>query len=322
MGWAMPGRTFDIGPWPTLSLKSAHGRRGVASGLAQSRCLGLVPRRSPRRIPQPRLQRDDGLAIGRSYLRAAPNRCIAHEMGTNFKFAGETCVYCAKRPATTADPIFAPRFFAAAQRGHLPQVPACDQCGEDKSRLEADLAAALSFGAGNAEAPRLDKNSRPPRELSAAVSRSVAIGTSAVPIKPEKLSALFEMIAKGLVWRHWHIRPDRKTPVWGGILDAKGEEIFEQLLQGNARSRVDEDLDDGTLAYIGARGEDPSTSVWIFTIDGDVCLGGDRKAPHAMVSKIGVLIASQTIMRQFENWLHGGTLRRWLAALTGRRQTV
>jgi hypothetical protein len=263
----------------------------------------------------------------RPYLRPALNRCIADEMGKQFKFAGETCVYCAKRPATTADPVFAPRFFPAAQRGNLPQVPACDRCGEEKAKLEGDLTAAFAFGGSHADAPRnskgsvprLEKNSRPPRELSAAVSPSVQM---AVPIKPEKLNALFEMIAKGLVWRHWHIRPDRKTPVWSGILDTKGEEIFDRLLEGNARSRVDEDLDDGTFSYIGARGENPSTSVWIFTIDGNLSLGGDRAAPRGMVSKVGVLIASQTIMRQFENWLHGGTVRRWLAALTGRSRAV
>jgi hypothetical protein len=236
-------------------------------------------------------------------------------MGKTFKFAGETCVYCAKRPATAADHIFAPGFFAAARRGNLPQVPACDECGEEKAELEHDLAAVFASGGGHAEA---QKNGRSPRELSAAVTRSESAPQAVVAIKPEKLNTLFKMIAKALVWRHWHILPDRKTPVWGGLLDAKGEEIFDRLLEGNARSRVEEDLDVGTVSYIGARGEHPSTSVWIFTIDGGLRLGGNRKAPQELVSKVGVLIASQSIMRQFENWLYGGTVRRWLAGLMGR----
>jgi hypothetical protein len=241
-------------------------------------------------------------------------------MGKKFKFAGETCVYCAKRPATAADYVFAPGFFAASERGSLPQVPACDECGEEKANLEHDLAAV--FGGGHADAQNRrgsapEKNPRP-RELSAAATRSEPAPQTAVPIKPEKLNALFKMIAKALVWRHWHILPDRNMRVWGGLLDAKGEEIFDRLLEGNARSRVEEDLDVGTVSYIGARGEHPSTSVWIFTIDGGLRPGGDRTAPRVMVSKVGVLIASQTIMRQFENWLYGGIVRRWLAAVVGR----
>jgi len=53
------------------------------------------------------------------------------------KFAGELCVYCNSRPAVVPDHVFARKFFLLNKRGNLPQVPACDQCNNEKSRLTA-----------------------------------------------------------------------------------------------------------------------------------------------------------------------------------------
>src|SRR5262245_57126728 len=84
------------------------------------------------------------------------------------KFRDSTCVYCATRPATTEDHVFALAFFLVARRGNLPKVPACDTCNNAKSKLEHYLATVLPFGGRHADAAdnaqqevvqrRLDKN--------------------------------------------------------------------------------------------------------------------------------------------------------------------
>ena len=74
------------------------------------------------------------------------------------------------------------------------------------------------------------------------MTRSEPVPQTAVAIKPDKLNALFKMIATGLVWRHWRIRPDRKTPVWSGVLDAKGEEIFNAILRVASGERTKSEL--------------------------------------------------------------------------------
>jgi 5-methylcytosine-specific restriction endonuclease McrA len=67
-------------------------------------------------------------------------------MAKRFKFASETCAYCATQPATTADHVFSREFFLVKRRANLPQVPACNSCNNAKSRLEHYLTAALPFG--------------------------------------------------------------------------------------------------------------------------------------------------------------------------------
>jgi hypothetical protein len=254
-------------------------------------------------------------------------------MSKRFKFAGETCAYCAERPAMTADHIFARSFFVVPRRGNLPQVPACDPCNSEKARLEHYLTAVLPFGGLHVDGPqtlaelvprRLANNLALHRELAAGISRVLVdeggtpVQAMTVPFEPEKLSALFTFIAKGLAWHHWGVLVDQGADVWAGILNATGENIFNSWLARNGRARTTENLGDDTFAYVGVQGMDnPQMSVWVFAIYGGLRLSGDPDAPHEQVSKVGVLIASKELIERFNAMLAGGSpswfRRAWVA---------
>jgi hypothetical protein len=89
------------------------------------------------------------------------------------------CVYCATRPATTEDHVFARAFFVEGRRGELPKVPACQPCNQVKSGLEHYLATVLPFAGQHAPANlqdmvprRLANNLRLHRTLATGMSRN------------------------------------------------------------------------------------------------------------------------------------------------------
>ena len=49
------------------------------------------------------------------------------------------------------DHVFARQLFPVSERDNLPKVPCCDQCNNDKSRLEHYLVTVLPFGAQHAD---------------------------------------------------------------------------------------------------------------------------------------------------------------------------
>jgi hypothetical protein len=61
------------------------------------------------------------------------------------KYKGKICVYCAVKPSTTADHVFARTFLAEDQQADLPRVAACTALNKVKSDLEHYLATALLF---------------------------------------------------------------------------------------------------------------------------------------------------------------------------------
>jgi hypothetical protein len=90
------------------------------------------------------------------------------------KYKGKPCVYCTMRISSTADHVFARKFFVEMRRGDLPKVPACARCNGEKADLELYLTAVLPFGGRHADATenlstlvpgRLAKNARLHRDL-------------------------------------------------------------------------------------------------------------------------------------------------------------
>jgi hypothetical protein len=148
------------------------------------------------------------------------------------KFAGELCVYCNSKSSGAPDHVFAREFFLVNQRGNLPQVPACQDCNNAKSRLEHYLTALLPFGGRHADAPinlesmvpkRLAKNARLHRALGrnkSTIWNSAESGLSvpqmALPIDGQ-LEKLFEFITKGLLWHHWKVRLTGDHAVVAGL---------------------------------------------------------------------------------------------------------
>src|SRR3989442_1792736 len=97
------------------------------------------------------------------------------------KFKGQICVYCGKAQATTADHVICREFFLVKHRGHLPQVPACLPCNNEKAALENYLTVVLAFGGRHSHAAenlstmvpkRLQKNAKLHRELAAGLAKS------------------------------------------------------------------------------------------------------------------------------------------------------
>jgi hypothetical protein len=112
-------------------------------------------------------------------------------MGKRFK--GKICVYCAGA-SETGDHILAREFVPVARRQHIPQVPACWRCNNDKSGLV------------------LKGNERLHRELARGRSRlskkepsGLLVNALTVPIDSEKVEKLIGLIARGLIWHHWKI---------------------------------------------------------------------------------------------------------------------
>jgi hypothetical protein len=236
---------------------------------------------------------------------------------TKKKLKNMICVYCATRPATTEDHVFARSFFLEARRGNLPKVPACEQCNKAKSDLEHYLSAVLPFGGRHVDAAanlqgsaprRLAKNQALHRKLAAGISRGwtreagVYRPTSTLPFEPEKLAQLFAFIARALAWHHWRalIRP---ANVWTGSLNSTGESLFRPWM-AQATVRVTGNPGDGTFSYEGVQASDnPAMTLWIFSVYGGLRLSGDPDAPHEEVSKIGAITGSKRFMDHFRKMI-------------------
>ena len=70
------------------------------------------------------------------------------------KFKSQRCAYCAEREAVTGDHIFAREFFLPSARANLPQAPICEQCNNEKSKLEHYLTTVLPFGGRHSASPK------------------------------------------------------------------------------------------------------------------------------------------------------------------------
>src|SRR5438552_3077487 len=68
------------------------------------------------------------------------------------KFKGKPCVYCRDRLSEDGDHVVSRMFFPINRRAHLPKVPACKACNNEKSLLEHYLTAVMPFGARHADA--------------------------------------------------------------------------------------------------------------------------------------------------------------------------
>lgn len=220
------------------------------------------------------------------------------------KFKGQRCAYCAVREAVTGDHIFAREFFLLSARANLPQAPVCNECNNEKSKLEHYLTTVLPFGGRHAHASenlavqvqkRLGKNAKLHRHLMAGqqvvlvpAEGGTVEQTIAIPFDGEKLEQLFSMIARGLIWYHWGVYLESGYRVQTHTVTAHGLEICEEnLFRKNARQRVRETLGGGTFAYEGAQAVDnPAITVWKFSVYGGLASYEDEISPQTMGSHL------------------------------------
>lgn len=228
------------------------------------------------------------------------------------QFRGMRCVYCWERLSTTADHIFSRQFFLVRNRANIPQVPACQKCNNEKSKLENDLTAILPFGGLHADAhenlvefvpKRLAKNLRLHRELYAGRGRvwrmesGVARPAMTIPVEPEKIRALFSMSARALAWYHWHeyLLPDQDSEALQ--LTRFGSEFFTRIFSMNAANRVQNDLGNGTVNYSGVQAVDtPQLTLWRIRLYGGIAFSGDPKAPEEVTNEIGAITGPKKLV--------------------------
>ena len=228
------------------------------------------------------------------------------------RFRGKLCVYCCERPATTADHIFAREFFVLGARGNLPQIPACQKCNNDKSKLEHYLTGVLPFGGRHADAHenlvslvpgRLAKNLRLHRELYAGRGRiwhmenGLFQETRTLPIEPEKICALFSLAARALVWHHWgtYLLRDHNSDAL--LLTRFGRDFFGRLFTMNAAKRVQQDLGNRTVSYWGVQAVDtPQLTLWRIQFYGGMAFSGDPAAPDVVATEIGAITGPRKLV--------------------------
>jgi hypothetical protein len=221
------------------------------------------------------------------------------------RFKGKFCVYCACRPSTTGDHVFAREFFTAGFRGNLPQVPTCDPCNNAKSKLEHYLTTVLPFGGRHGDARenlsqqvpgRLAKNLRLARELDAARGRTWHLEqgfyqeTITIPIDPNRTHSLFEYIGRGLAWYHWqlYLGPDQISRAL--FLSKFGTAYFDRIFTMNAAQRVHIDLGKGTVNYIGVQATDRrELTIWRIRMYGGIAVSGDPELPGEVANEIAVV---------------------------------
>lgn len=226
-------------------------------------------------------------------------------------------MYCAQRMSSVGEHVFAREFFLPGHRNNLPKVPACPKCNGEKSELEHYLSAVLPFGGRHESATdnlstlvpkRLENNHRLHRTLDAgriegwSSESGLYCQTMALPFNSEALVALFAFIVKGLLWFHWRTYLTNEHFVEVIPLTKHGEKWFDENLMGLIpRTRVTENLGEGTFCYQGAQGMDiPQISVWRFSAFGGVALGGDPRAPNEISTTIGVLTGPRRVRQNAE----------------------
>jgi hypothetical protein len=232
----------------------------------------------------------------------------------------KTCVYCCNRPATTWDHVFARSFMPVARRANLPKVPACEQCNNEKSKLENELAAILPFGGRHTDARQhlttavpgmLAQNLRLHRELQEGASTNWVLNEKgtfdlapSVPVAGDMVERLCAYIARGLAWKHWHVRFGSDCAVAAFVLAPKlGETMFNAILHTGSTHRANGDFGDGAFVYEGTQSaDDPSLSAWIFSIYGGATFAASDLA-EGLASKIGVLTGRREFIEQYtRNW--------------------
>lgn len=239
------------------------------------------------------------------------------------KFKGKTCVYCGAAASEVGDHVVARQFFSSeSRRIGLPKVPACTACNTAKSSLENYLMSLLPFGSSHESARealqadvgrRLERNKSLSRELSdgqacAWLPNEVGLflKTTQLPVHEQKVSRLFEFIAKGLLWHHWQTLLGPAEAVVAMPLTDHGVDIWwNKFFAGTSDSEVQE-IAGGGFQYLGRHSsENPQLSVWMMQIYGGVAFTDRNYDTGDRASWIGAITGPQ---RMFEN---AARIARW-----------
>jgi hypothetical protein len=231
-------------------------------------------------------------------------------MAGSKKYRGKPCAYCGAK-ATGPDHVIGRGFFLPQDRDGLPQVPSCDVCNRKKSALETEMMALLPFGGRHPAAlvnlrdmvpHRLKNNQRLHGRLRQNHDRvwaeddsGLVVSMMTLPVDAERLLKLYEWIARGLLWFHWHVLLTNGHDATVMALGQAGDEYFDNLFSRRAAARVSENLKNGTFQYEGAQAvDDPFVTIWRLSLYAGIRLG-DPDAPGEVATRIGVLTGPRSI---------------------------
>ena len=225
------------------------------------------------------------------------------------KFKNKTCAYCSTpNSSTTGDHVFAREFFDEKHRHNLPKIPACENCNNEKSKLEHYLTTVLPFGSRtkNAEinlrynvSKRLKRNNKLDRSLASSVEYrwvekdGILARQMILPFDGKKYHDLFALIARGLVVHHWNLHLPLDYDFMAITTAKGGEGFFERNLSLNATKLTSVSLGDGMFQYKGMQSvDDPNKSTWKFIIAGGTQVLGD----NGLLSSIVYAISEKKIL--------------------------
>jgi len=121
--------------------------------------------------------------------------------------------------------------------------------------------------------------------------------TTTLPIDTRQFEKLFQFIAKGLIRHHWqtYLTADHFVRIL--TLTGAGDRLFdERLFNLNARSRVSNDLGNGTVSYQGAQAVDCSqVTVWRIWIYGGLLLAGGEGGAEGTSARINVATGPKSV---------------------------
>jgi hypothetical protein len=226
------------------------------------------------------------------------------------KFKNKTCAYCGQAGASaTGDHVFARQFFLVKHRANLPEVPACDRCNSNKSRLETYLLQLMPLGANHADAPETTRTLMPKRAAHPAnkVLREIIEGRQEtvwltdetgqrdgrIPVYVDAniLHDWCALVARGLAFFHWGVA----TPDYQVEVIPLAAEVEQDILTLASRYKcgefVEHSVGNGAFAYRGFKcADDEPASMWMIYLYGRMPIGGDPAVSPVCAASWGVFI--------------------------------
>jgi len=234
------------------------------------------------------------------------------------KYKGKPCVYCQERPSINqGDHVFARKFFLESERDNPIKVPSCDECNNDKSKIEDYLTSLLPFGGLHGDAkenlsslvpPRINKNLKLKRELKAGMKYVWSKGENetpkrnlTIPINGERYTELFKYILKALSWYYWGVYIKKDTVVSATALTEFGEGMFHQnFLSLRGKNRLNEVIGNDTVKYTGVQAVDnDQITVWKFEIYNGLVVSNSIDEGFHKSTSIGAISGPPSVVNPF-----------------------
>lgn len=236
------------------------------------------------------------------------------------KFKSEICIYCNKRISTTADHVFARELFLVPERDNLIKVPSCEECNNDKSKLEHYLVSVLPFGGMHRDSEehlaqlvpkRLERNLKLKRQLSSGMRKEIpdkngsAEAVITIPFDGAKYIEYWRYIVKGLVWHHFHTRIDEDTSVYAISSTIESEELLQKtFLALRSTNEVSETVGENTVKYSGTQAnENQQLSVWEFDLYNGLTLSGSGETADVQSRKIFAITGPKVLIAKVQRTL-------------------